>query len=330
LKLEYRFARHVEESRLLEGARNVVVACSGGGDSTALLVLLYSLSKNGSPGPPLPFNLVVCHVSHGIRGKPGEEDALFVEELVTSLGVPFVLKAVDVPRHRRKGESLEAAARLLRYEALLALASEIGERTLVATGHTLDDQAETVLLNLHRHSGRTRGGIRPRREDGVVRPLLPFSRADLRGFLSSRHVPWREDETNVNERLLRNRIRRRVLPALEEAAPGTAARLARAGEAWTRRLETLDRGIDAALAAAGIRPEGPWPRALVARLGSEAAARLLVRAAGARGGTPGSVQLGRAVARVLGGEPRLAESLAGLRLSADSRVVRLTPGPPRP
>lgn len=269
-------------------------------------------------------------MAHGIRGKAGEDDAQFVTDLAASLGIPFVLRPVDVPSNRRKGESLEAAARRLRYEALLGFAGNLGAGTCVATGHTLDDQAETVLLNLHRHAGRTRGGIRERREDGVVRPLLPFSRAELRAFLASRGVPWREDETNENERLLRNRIRRRELPALEASSPGTAARLARAGAAWSRRLEAIDRIIDAALAAAAAPLEGPWPRAAVSRLGPEGVARLLVRAAGARGAVPGRAQLSRAIGRLLRGEARLAESLAGLRLSADARVVRLARRPGRP
>ncbi len=325
-----RFNRHLEESHLLDGASCVIVACSGGGDSTALLFLLHSLSQDAFPGSPLPFDLVACHVAHGIRGKAGEADALFVADHVATLGIRFFLKPIDVPKNRRKGESLEAAARRLRYGALLSLASELGPQTLVATGHTLDDQAETVLLNLHRHTGRTRGGIRARREDGLVRPLLSSSRAELREYLSSRGIAWREDETNENERLQRNRIRRRELPALEEASPGTAARLARAGEAWTRRLEILDGAIDVALTRAGIRSEGPWPRSLLVGLGPEGTARLLVRAAGARGGVPGRVQLSRAVGRLFGGETKVAESLAGLRISADSRVVRLTPRPSRP
>lgn len=324
-----RFTHHLETSRLLEGAERIVVACSGGGDSTALL-LLYSLSKNRSPGLPHSLNLIACHVVHGLRGKAGQEDALFVADLAASLGVRFALKRVDVPASRRKGESLEAAARRLRYEALLALAAETGARSLVATGHTLDDQAETVLLNLHRHAGRNRGGIRERRSDGVVRPLLPFSRAELRGFLASRSVPWREDETNSNEKLLRNRIRRRQLPALEAAWPGATARLARAGAAWSRRLDALDRTVDAALAGAAIPIEGPWPRALISALGREGASRLLVRAAGARGGVPGRAQLARTVGRLLAGETHVGESLAGLRLSADAGAVRLVRRARRP
>jgi tRNA(Ile)-lysidine synthase len=330
LDIESRFARHVEKSRLLEGEERVVAACSGGGDSTALLLLLASLSKNPPPGLPFSFDLAACHVAHGIRGKAGEDDALFVAELSASLGIPFFLRQIDVPTRRRKGESLEAAARRLRYGALLGLAEELGAGTRVATGHTLDDQAETVLLNLHRHAGRTRGGIRERRTDGVVRPLLPFSRAELRAFLSSRGVPWREDETNADERLLRSRIRHRELPVLEAEWPGASARLARAAAAWSQRLEELDRAVDAALAASASPLGGPWPRALLSALGPEAAARLLVRAAGARGGVPGRTQLAHVVGRLLGTEARVGESLAGLRLTADERAVRLAGRPPRP
>jgi len=315
--LSERLGRHLAESRLLDGAQRVVVACSGGGDSTALLILLREWARERG------VSIVALHVHHGLRGPRGEEDAGFCARLASDLGLPFGLRPVDVPSNRRPGESLEAAARRLRYEAFLAFARETGEKTLVATGHTLDDQAETVLLNLHRHAGRTRGGIRARREDGVVRPLLPFSRAELRAFLAARGAAWREDETNENERLFRNRIRRRELPALEAAAPGTARRLARAGEAWTRRLEVIDVRIDEALAAGDTPLSGPWPRALVVALGAEAAARLLVRASGARGAVPGRAQLSRAVERLLKGEAQLAESLAGLRLVADTRAVRL-------
>jgi tRNA(Ile)-lysidine synthase len=324
LDLSARFLDHLEGSRLADGAPCLVAACSGGGDSTALLLLLHDWSK--ASGVPV----VAIHVQHGLRGRTGDEDARFCARLAAGLDVPFCFWPVDVATGRRKGESLEAAARRLRYEALLALAAQTGAGTVVATGHTLDDQAETVLLNLHRRAGRTRGGIRSRRRDGVVRPLLPFTRAEIRAFLALRNVPWREDETNENERLLRNRIRRRELPALEAASPGTAARLARAGAAWTARLDELDRRIDAALGAVGAPLGGPWPRGAVTGLGPEGAARLLVRAAGERGAVPGRVQVARAVARLLRGDAPLAESFAGLRISADAQAVRLARGASRP
>jgi tRNA(Ile)-lysidine synthase len=323
--LPERFARHLDASRLLDGAPCVVVACSGGGDSVALLALLADWAA------PRGLPVVAAHVAHGLRGEAGERDALLASRLAAFLGVPCALRPVDVKGRRRRGESLEAAARRERYATLLALAAEIGPGTRVATGHTADDQAETVLLNLHRHAGRTRGGIRAHRADGVVRPLLPFRRAELRAFLSSREIAWREDETNENEALLRNRIRRREIPELEAASPGTATRLARAGEAWSARIAGLDERIDGALAGAGAPLEGPWPRLLVVSLGEEAAGRLLLRAAGAAGAVPGRRQVEKAVRRIFRGDAPLSESLAGRRLSADSRVVRLARrGPARP
>jgi len=317
-----RFARHLEASRLLDGAPCAVAACSGGGDSVALLALLAAWAA------PRGLPVVAAHVAHGLRGEAGERDALLAAQLAAALDVSFALRPVDVRGLRRRGESLEAAARRERYAALLSLAAEIGPGTRVATGHTADDQAETVLLNLHRHAGRTRGGIRALRADGVVRPLLAFTRAELRAFLSTRGIAWREDETNENEALLRNRIRRREIPALETASPGAAIRLARAGEAWSSRIEALDRRIDEALAGAGVPLEGPWPRPLVVSLGKEATGRLFLRAAGAAGAVPGRRQLEKAVGRLFGGEAPWAESLAGRRLSADSRVVRLARGAP--
>lgn len=321
MDLPDRLAEHLGASRLFEGARHVVVACSGGGDSTALVLLLHELSAT------LGIDVLVCHVAHGLRGAAGDRDARAVAGFCTRLTVPFAYRFVDVPELRGKAESLEAAARRLRYAALLAISRELGQEARVATGHTLDDQAETVLLNLARHAGRSRGGIRPRRADGVTRPLLPFSRAELRAFLLSRGERWREDETNANEALLRNRIRRTVLPALERASPGTAVRLARAAAAWTSRLDSLDEQIDAGLRRAGAPTAGPFPRSFVARLGREAAGRLLLRAVADAPRPPGRAQVRRILDRLFGNEARFRENLAGFRLEADPRTVRLVRTP---
>lgn len=316
--LSARFSAHLSEAGLLDAARTVVVAVSGGGDSAGLLALLAGVATSAG------IALVPAHVAHGLRGEEGARDARAAADLAASLGLGFALRPVDVGRLRRKGESLEAASRRLRYASLLALAAELGPGTLVATGHTLDDQAETVLLNLMRRAGRSRGGIRARREDGVVRPLLPFRRRELRDFLEAEGISWREDSSNADTRFDRNRVRHVDLPALEARWPGTTERLARAGAAWSARLARLDAAIDAALASARASLDGPWPRELFRSLGPEASGRLLVRSAGDRGRVPGRSQVARAVARVLSPEPRVAETLAGLRLAADARVVRLT------
>ena len=226
---------------------------------------------------------------------------------------------------RRAGESLESAARRLRYESLLALGRDLGPGTLLATGHTLEDQAETVLLHLERRLGRSRGGVRARRSDGVVRPLLPFRREELRDFLRAEGIPWREDASNADERFARNRVRHRVLPGLETRWPGVTARLARAAEALTRRLDGIDARVDAALASHAVPLEGPWPRALLTGLDRESAGRLLVRAAGGDGRRPGRAQVDRVLDRLAAGEPAFREAFAGRRIAADRLTVRLTP-----
>jgi tRNA(Ile)-lysidine synthetase-like protein len=320
LLLPERFSRHVEEAGLLANAGTLVVAHSGGSDSTALLLLASEWAR------PRGVAVVSAHVAHGLRGEAGDEDARFCARLAAARSVPFALRPVDVPSSRRKGESLEAAARRLRYAALLALARELGG-ALVLTGHTRDDQAETVLLHLERKLGRARGGIRPRRADGVVRPLLPFSRAELREFLAGRGVTFREDETNENEQLARNRVRRRVLPALEKASPGATERLARAGAAYSTRLDALDRRLDKAMAEKRISLNGIWPRAFFARFSPEEGGRLLVRAAGAGGRVPGKAQVERVLARLLRGDATFGEEFAGGRIEVDPRFVRLVPAP---
>ena len=269
--------------------------------------------------------LVGFHVDHQLRGVEGHRDARAAADLSHSLGASFVFRSFPVRDLREHGESLEAAARRLRYESLLALGRDLGPGTLLATGHTRDDQAETVLLHLERRMGRTRGGIRARRADGVVRPLLAFGRAELRAFLAREGIPFREDATNADERHARNRVRHRVLPELEARWPGTTLRLARAAEAFTLRLDALDARIDGALSRAGIPLEGPWPRALLASLGREAAGRLLVRGAGEGTRRPGRAQVARVLARLGSGEASFREAFAGRRIAADRLTIRLTP-----
>jgi len=318
------FSRHLEASGLLSGATGLVVACSGGSDSTALLVLLVPEARR------LGLPLVGFHVDHQLRGADGHRDARAAADLAAALGASFVFRSFPVRDLRDPGESLESAARRLRYDSLLALGRDLGPGTLLATGHTLEDQAETVLLHLERKLGRSRGGVRALRPDGVVRPLLPFRRARLAHFLRQEGVPWREDASNADERFARNRIRHRVLPGLEARWPGATVRLARAAEALTRRLREMDARIDAALSAAGVGLDGPWPRTLLAGLDREAAGRLLVRASGAGGRRPGRAQVDRILGRLATGEPSFREAFAGRRITADRLVVRMTPlaGPP--
>jgi len=201
----------------------VVVACSGGADSLALLYLMAEAA------PDHGWSLTVAHLDHGLRPEAGA-DADFVVVAAGGLGLPVTVQRVAVPQVRRPGESLEAAARRVRYGFLREVSSGLGPRTRIVTGHTADDQLETLALRLQRGSAlRGWRGILAVRSDGVVRPLLAVRGEDLRDWLRSRGARWREDATNRDLRIPRNRVRVAVgtLPsAVREEALAAAGRLA--------------------------------------------------------------------------------------------------------
>ena len=176
------------------------VAVSGGADSIALLHLLHA---HGLP-------LVVLHVDHGFRGQESAADRDFVAQQAASLGLPFLAHS---PKPTPGNQ--EQAARNARYRWFHKVIQEgiVGQ---VATGHTLDDQAETVLFRFLRGAG-TAGlaAILPQTAEGIVRPLLNSNRADLRTYLKSRNLSWREDSSNQHLQFARNRIRQSLLPQLE-------------------------------------------------------------------------------------------------------------------
>ncbi|HXG14757.1 MAG TPA: tRNA lysidine(34) synthetase TilS, partial [Calidithermus sp.] len=205
---------------MLADGDGVVVAVSGGGDSTALLYLLHRLASERD------LRLTAVHVDHGLRPGSGAE-ADHVRRLGARLGVPVAAVRVTVERTG----SLQDAARRARYAALEAEASRLGAAR-IAVGHTLDDQAETVLMRLLQGSGlRGLAGIRPVR-GRVIRPLLAVRRSDLRAVLAEAGLDWIEDPSNEDRRFLRTRIRLEVLPrlareALEAAAGEALGRLGR-------------------------------------------------------------------------------------------------------
>lgn len=206
MRVPERFLHHVRRTGLLPRGAHVLVACSGGADSTALLLLLARLQR------PLALGSVsAAHLDHALRDG-SEEDARFVEALAAELGVPCATERRPVTRQRQ--ESLEAAARRVRYAFLAETAERLG-CGVVATAHQRDDVAETVLYRVLR--GTTLRGLRgvaPATTIAgvrVVRPLLPFRREDLREWLARQGRSWREDPTNEggNDRA---RIRGEVLP----------------------------------------------------------------------------------------------------------------------
>lgn len=205
--------QYIRKRDLLHAGDRVAVAVSGGADSVALLRVLLELRTE------LGIVLVIGHFNHQLRAEESEADEHFVAEVAGKLELPFFAGRADVREHATARKlSLEHAARQLRYRWLYGLAGQ--ERlNAIATGHTLDDQAETVLMKFLRGAG-TRGlaSVRPYlmlENLPVVRPLLGTSRAEVEFYLVSLNQPWREDHTNSDTRLTRNRIRHQLLPLLE-------------------------------------------------------------------------------------------------------------------
>jgi tRNA(Ile)-lysidine synthase len=227
---------------LLPGGARVLAAVSGGPDSMAMLHALACLSR-GRPG----FHLVVAHLDHGLRGRKGAADARFVAGAARRLRLPVVIGRVPVLR--ASGESLETAARRVRY-AFLEQAALDRRCDRVAVAHTADDQAETVLHRLCRGAGlRGLAAMRPSRALAageslrLIRPLLALTRQDVIDYLRALRVRYRIDETNRWARWTRNRIRLRVLPMLSrevhEGAPRALARFASQAAAAHDLIRTL-------------------------------------------------------------------------------------------
>ena len=238
----------IRKHDLLRAGDRVAVTVSGGADSVALLCLLEEVREE------LGIVLLVAHVNHQLRGTESDDDERFVAKLSRSrrlefhsVNAPVKSGRVSAASAARAKSGTEAAARKLRYEFFRKLARQ-GSVSKIATAHTLDDQAETVLLRMFRGTGiRGLAGVHPRmvlKEQGnvygeVVRPLLGFRRADLRDYLQARGQKWREDSSNQDVSFLRNRVRQRLLPLITEEFGEAAiehmaelAEIARAEEEW--------------------------------------------------------------------------------------------------
>jgi len=203
----------IRKCKLFSPGQHVVVAVSGGADSVALLCALRDLSRT------LGIRLTVAHLNHRIRGRAADRDATFVRRLARRWKVPVIVGRIDVPRlARQEGFSLEMAARKARYDFLADTARRV-KAHVIATAHTADDQAETVLLKLIRGAGpKGLAGIpfeTTLRKTRIVRPLLEVPRDAIVAFLRARGESWCEDKTNHDESFQRNKVRHRILPLLE-------------------------------------------------------------------------------------------------------------------
>ncbi len=227
------------------------VAVSGGPDSVALLRLLQSG----------PYRLEVAHFDHGLR-PASAADAAFVQALCSELGLPCHSERVEVARiAAARGWNLEDAARRLRYSFLTRVARRLGAEAMV-TGHTLDDQVETILMQLLRGAAFLTG--MPARQGWVVRPLLAVRRSELLDYLCRLNQPYRQDESNLDTERTRAWLRLEVLPRLAERYPNLPERLARLAT-WQRDQRVLLDELAAPLldeAGAALEPLWRAPPAL--------------------------------------------------------------------
>ena len=233
----------IKKFGLIEKGDRVLVAVSGGPDSTALLLALNSLKREYN------LKLHIAHLDHMFRAAAEtKKDREYVSSLSGKLGIPLIFKRIDVPTYAKEsGLSLEEAAREKRYEFLLNAAREAGAKK-IALGHTMDDQAETVLMRLIRGSGL--GGLRgipPKRPlDGalIVRPLIGTWRKEVEEYLKAMGVKPRLDTTNFMRKFLRNRIRHELIATLKKYNPNIKEVLARSAQNFSYDYEALSDAVD--------------------------------------------------------------------------------------
>lgn len=218
--LEQKALCALRQYSLFSQGDRIAVGVSGGADSVALLRFLAALR------PQFGWDLVVCHIHHGLRGAEADRDECFVRALAEQLGLPCAVSRIDAAALALRDHiSVEEAGRMARYAFFAQTAGEGGR---IATAHTLDDSIETVLMNLVRGTGlRGLCGI-PRIRGNIVRPLLDCTRAEVEDYLSALGQPYCTDSTNLTDDYTRNRIRHDILPrlcALNPNFPGAMARM---------------------------------------------------------------------------------------------------------
>lgn len=275
--LQTRFEEALDSLISINEDSRILVAYSGGSDSTALLKLFSKVSKE------IGCSLTAAHLDHGIRGDAAEKDRRFAEKFCEKLGIDFIWEKTDCPAQaREKSMSLEEAARFARYDFLNRVREKLNS-DFIATGHTADDNIEVVLFNLMRGAGPSGlAGIPCVRDGRIIRPVLGFWRRELTQYLKSTDTPWVEDASNQDTSFTRNRIRHELIPLMaDQYNPDVAlaldrtARLIRDEEDyWEAHLEKIKQQVS----WAGAENTVSMDSARLSRL-HPALGRRLVRAA---------------------------------------------------
>jgi len=267
------FKRAVERNGLVCPGDRVLVAFSGGPDSTALVHLLLEIRRQ------VPIDIVLAHFNHRLRRTAGRDER-FVRAQAKKWRLPLVVQRQDVRTFaHRRGLNLEEAGRELRYAFLRKAAARAGAAK-IATGHTMNDQAETVLMRLLRGTGsHGLGGISPVVDKMIIRPLLGIERRELESYLRGKKADFCRDESNLNRRFLRNKVRLELIPYLQRNYdPGIIRGLSRLASLVQEEDEFLD-GLAREKCARLISTEGTARLLDMSRLSSlpKALARRCVR-----------------------------------------------------
>lgn len=234
-----RVLKTVRNYEMLKAGDVVLAAVSGGPDSVFLLHALCSLRRKLKLG-----NVFVCNLDHGIRGDESKEDSRFVKKMCGDLGMEFFHKTIDLRAKRLKELSTEELAREERYKFFKEAASK-ANASVIATGHTLDDQAETILMRLVKGASlRGMAGIAPVREEGVlrfIRPLIELEKDEIIRYLDAGNISYRTDRTNLEPIYFRNVVRREIIPFLERYNPRLKRSLFNLAEHLREDFEFIDK-----------------------------------------------------------------------------------------
>lgn len=210
----------IAENNLIPAGARIGAAVSGGADSMAMLHALISLG----------YDVLALHFEHGIREGSSEADMRFAEQYCAERNIPFYCARANVPQELRSGESIETAARRLRYDFFARISQE-QKIDLIATAHHADDNAETFLLNLLRGGGmRGLSGMSAKRPPNIIRPLLFARRSEIEAYCADHAIPFVTDETNLSDDYTRNYIRHEILPRLGKLNPNAPAAINRTQE----------------------------------------------------------------------------------------------------
>ena len=212
-----RVLKTVRNYDMLKSGDRVLIAVSGGPDSVFLLYAIHSLKNKFKLQ-----DISVCNLDHGIRGKESEEDSLFVKKLAEGIGLDYIHKKVALKAAAGKKLSTEESAREARYKFFHEAAEKSGAN-VIATGHTLDDQSETILMRVIKGAS-LKGviGISPVREEKglrIIRPLIELEKSEITGYLDREGIPYRIDRTNAEPIYFRNVVRSLIVPFLEKYNP---------------------------------------------------------------------------------------------------------------